>query len=190
MCEHRGWPGPDDDWSQYEVQNASFARPEGVPFQPPVTQVADQDDESATFTDGALLTADWIHKDIRLEQRPTEPWPWPASDSFKSPCHVRMLTDKQPFSVTIIGYEEVDHDTGEPEIRTGIRYECGRAEPRPCVHLNDDGFVEIHPIPIAILHTPYLIVFATWSIHPFERGDQPGDPATASASWLFHFPEN
>ena len=34
-------------------------------------------ESDTTFVDGVRYTADWLHKYTRIEQRPTEPWPWP-----------------------------------------------------------------------------------------------------------------
>ncbi len=190
LCEHRGWPGPEDDWSQYEIQSAPFVKADNSLLKPPVVQMLVENGEIETFTDGKLFTAHWVNKYTRLELDQTLPVPWPDPTSGRFPCHVRMLTDKLPWSVTIVGLSSADVDvvTGEP-LTDGIRYECGRFGHRPCVHLNDEGFVEIHPIPQPLLDLPYLVVFAMWMIHPYERTGQPEDPPSMFATWLFRFSE-
>ena len=190
LCEHRGWPGPEDDWSQYEIQSAPFVRAENSLIKPPVVQMLVEDGENEAFVDGELFTAHWVNKYTRLERAQTLPVPWPDPTDGRFPCHVRALTDKLPWSVTIVGLTSVDVDavTGEP-ISDGIRYECGQFGNRPCVHLNDDGFVEIHPIPQPLLDLPYMVVFAMWMIHPYDRTGQPEDPPSMFATWLFRFPE-
>ena len=190
-CTHGRWDGPEDDWADYAVLSSAYVRAQPTLFEPPTVQMVLEDGAGERYVEGALYFADWITKRQRMTVDPIEPAPWRAP-SPGPPCHVRVLTDVMPNWVSVSGTpaDAIDPKTGVPSDETAVAlYECGRFGDRPCVHLNDDGIVELRPIPAALLDLPYITVFASWSVAPEDRDDSPGAPASVSASWLFHFAE-
>ena len=192
-CTHGRWDGPDDDWADYAVLSSAYIKGEGEPtlFEPPTVQMVLEDGAGERYVDGAIYFADWITKRRRMTVEPIEPVLWP-NPSPGPPCHFRALTDVLPNWVSVTGTpaDAIDPKTGVPPDETAIvRYECGRFGERPCVHLNDDGLVELRPIPAALLDLPYISVWASWSVALEDRDDSPGAPASVYASWLFRFAE-
>ena len=186
VCEHRGWEGPDDEWNQYPT-SWSGTEIEDTLLEPPVVQmmVADGEGEDS-FVEGYRFKTDWTHKYGSWDELPTT-WLWPDPEAGKRPCHFRILADIPPRGVTVVGASGMDPDNGW---LTGERlvYECGRFGHRPCTHLDDDGFVEIYPIPEAILDSPYLIIQGHWWIHP-KDWIGPGHGHLMAAAYLFNFSE-
>ena len=190
-CTHGRWDGPDDDWASYAVLSSGYVREQPTLFEPPTVQMVLEDGAGATYVEGALYFADWVTKRRRMTVEPIEPAPWPVPLAGP-PCHVRVLTDVMPNWVSVSGTpaDAIDPETGVPPDETAVVwYECGRFGDRPCVHLNDDGLVELRPIPAALLDLPYITVFASWSVALEDRDDSPSAPASVSASWLFRFAE-
>lgn len=190
-CTHGRWDGPDDDWADYAVLSSAYIKGEPTLFEPPTVQMVLEDGAGERYVDGAIYFADWITKRRRMTVEPVEPILWP-DPSPGPPCHVRVLTDILPNWVSVTGTpaDAIDPKTGVPPDETAVvRYECGRFGDRPCVHLNDDGFVELRPIPAALLDLPYITVWASWSVGLEDRDESPGAPASVYASWLFRFAE-
>ena len=183
VCEHRGWEGPDDEWHQYAVSWAGTER-EDTLLEPPVTQMMVVDGEGVAFVDGKRDLTDWTHKYGSWDEESTI-IPWPDPTVGKRPCHFRILADIPPRYVTIIGAPGVNPDNGK--LVDGLTYECGRFGHRPCARLNDDGFVEIYPIPEVLLDSPYLLIQGHWNTHPKDR-IEPAHGHLMSA-WLFNFSE-
>ena len=192
-CTHGRWDGPDDDWADYAVLSSAYIKGEGEPtlFEPPTVQMVLEDGAGERYVDGAIYFADWITKRRRITVEPVEPAPWP-DPSPGPPCHFRVLADVLPNWVSVSGTpaDAIDPETGVPPDETAVvRYECGRFGDRPCVHLNEDGFVELRPIPADLLDLPYIAVWASWSVALEDRDDSPDAPASAYATWLFRFAE-
>ena len=183
MCAREDVHNTDNQWWEPEGTYVRVYDP--PPMEPPTVRIFVEVDPDGRFADGVRYTADWLHRDNRLTQRPVTPMPWPEPTQGKA-CSIRMLTDFRPFSVAVIGYDEIDPVSGEPPTAdVDTRYECTRFGPESCTYPHPDGYVEIVGVPQEILDQPYVIVFAIWPtaftarIHP--------DEATLSASWLFHF---
>ncbi len=183
VCERRGWEGPDDEWNQYPT-SWSTTEPEDTILEPPVAQMTVVDGEGEAFVEGYRFQTEWTHKYGSWDELPTA-YLWPDSEVGKRPCNFRIMTDIPPRRVTIIGGPGVDPYSGK--LVSGLTYECGRGGDRPCAHLSDNGFVEVYPIPEAILDSPYLIIQGHWWVHPKDRIE----PAHAHllAAWLFNFSE-
>lgn len=185
MCVKENVHDTDEQW--WEPKGAFVRVPDSPLMEPPTVRIFVETNPDGRFADGMRYTADWIHKDNRLTQRPVIPVPWPERTQGKA-CSIRILTDFRPFSVVVIGYDEIDPVSGEPPTAdVDTRYECTRFGPESCTYPHPDGYVEIVGVPQDILDQPYVIVFAIWPIGLPGRGDQPDDPSTLAASWLFRF---
>ena len=182
VCEHRGWEGPDDEWNQYPT-SWSGTEHEDTLLEPPVVQMMVVGEEGeASFVEGFRFETDWTHRYGSWYELATT-YLWPDSEVGKRPCHFRILADIPPRRVTIIGGPDVDPDSGK--MVSGFSYECGRGGDRPCAHLDDDGFVEIYPIPEAILDSPYLLIQGHWNTHPKDWIEP--DHVHLMAAYLFNF---
>ena len=186
VCEHRGWEGPNDEWNQYPV-SYSYTEHEDTLLEPPVVQMMVVDREDVAFVDGKRYSVDWAHKYGSWYEDPTI-IPWPDPTVGKRPCHFRILADIPPRRATIVGAPSVNPDNGWMARDGRLVYECGRGGDRPCAHLDDDGFVEVYPIPEAILDSPYIIIQGHWIVHPKDRIEEPVR-AHLSVTWLFSFSE-
>ena len=185
LCEHRGWEGPDDEWNQYPV-SYSYTEHEGTLLEPPIIQMMVVDGEGeVSFVEGYRFQTEWTHKYGSWEEIPTT-LQWPDSEVGKRPCHFRILADIPPRQVSLGAAPGIDPDSGE--FVDGFSYECGRGGDRPCAHLKDDGFVEVYPIPEAILDSPYLMIQGHWSVHPKDMIEEPVRPIMMAA-YMFNFSE-
>ena len=186
VCEHRGWEGPDDEWNQYPV-SSTYSEPDETLLEPPVTQMMVVDGEEVAFVEGYRFETDWIHKYGSIyDLFDSVSWPDPVELGGR-PCHFRILTDIPPWYVTLVGAPGVDPSNGWM-VGERIIYECGRFGYRTCAHLNDDGFVEIYPIPESLMDSPYLMIQGHWFTHPKDRVE----PAYGHllAMYLFNFSED
>ncbi len=199
VCAHKNWPGPDDDWMDYPY-SSPFVKETPPPPGPPTVQMVVEDESGETFVDGVLFYSDWVIGDIRtiydpMELDVVESMPWPDAADVSPPCHVRILANTLPSDVGIIGFaaDFLDPVTGLPPDDLldpwTLRYECGRFGDRVCVHFNEDGLVEIYPIPAPLLDLPYLIVFAVWPTLYEYRMEHLEEPGSVRANWLFQFPD-
>ena len=196
MCDHRDWQGPDNDWLGYGYQVSTPASGlQRTPHEVPKAQMVTEDEPGESYVEGILYTTEWFVEGAPVFIEGDIPAPWPESAKSDPPCHLRILADFMPLSVTIMGFADgdLDQETRLPsdEGSGGLRYECGRVGDRVCVHLNDDGFVEIYPIPAPLLELPNIAALITWPIHP---SDMPNDsnnitPHFSQATWLFRFAE-
>ena len=185
VCEHRGWEGPNDEWNQYPV-SYSYTEHEDTLLEPPVVQMMVVDGEGeVSFVEGYRFQTEWTHKHGSWEEIPPT-LQWPDSEVGKRPCHFRILADIPPRGVSLGAAPGIDPDSGE--FVDGFSYECGRGGDRPCAHLDDDGFVEVYPIPEAILDSPYLIIQGHWNVHPKDMIEDP-IRAQMMAAYLFNFSE-
>ena len=184
MCSSVNRPDTDEVWW---VPEGAFVRTQAPTIEPPTVRAYVEVGSEERFVDGIRYIADWLLKHNRLTQRPVVPVPWPEPTPGK-PCSIRIISDFLPVDVSIIGYGDVDPITGEPpSMNVDTRYECSRYGPESCTYPHPDGYIEIVGVPQDIMDQPYLIIFVVWPVHPDAVGDQPGDPSTLAASWLFQF---
>ncbi len=192
MCGHRDWMGPDDEWRDYQMVAPTF-RAQRTPLEIPSARMAVESESGVSYVDGALYTAEWFAEDGDAIIEPSIPVLWPKPAKTERPCHMLILTDYMPLTVMMMGFssDAINPETGFPldEGAPTLGYQCGRFGTRECVHLNEDGFVELYPIPAPLMDLPYIVALITWQLHPADREGKPNDPVESQATWLFRFAE-